>query len=157
MSAWADSRLTGYCPDEYVIEMVIAALRAENGVQARAAKRLGVSRANPTRRIEDLDRVASLRCRSSFLGRGGLTTASLLEDARFHASAKRTLRLLLAVHTTHPDIEKAWSSLMRSIATRMTECKLAQLAKYQALSNVDKVAIRDNEDMMSYIAGIESR
>ncbi len=38
----------------YEREMVIAALRAENGVQARAAKRLGVSRANLNYRIQKL-------------------------------------------------------------------------------------------------------
>ena len=38
----------------YERDMVIAALRAENGVQARAAKRLGVSRANLNYRIQKL-------------------------------------------------------------------------------------------------------
>ena len=38
----------------YEREMVIAALRAEHGVQARAAKRLGVSRPNLNYRIQKL-------------------------------------------------------------------------------------------------------
>ena len=89
-----------------------------------------------------------------FSSRGRLFTGSILDEARFSASAKRTLRLLLAVHTTHQGIDKAWSGLMKSIFTRLDECKSIQLVKFQALSNVDKVAVKDHDDMATYIAGI---
>ncbi len=104
--------------------------------------------------LEDLDRIASLRCRQAFLGGGRLLTGSPLDEARFCASAKRTLRLLIAVHTTHHGVAEAWSGLMRSIVTRLRDCKLMQLVKYQALSNVDKVAVKDHDDMATYIAGM---
>ena len=113
----------------------------------------GPSLADSIEVVMDIDPEAGMLYRQAFLQRAP-SSASLLEKAKFDAAAMRTLRLTLALHTTHQGIEAVWRNIMNHVSMKLRECKVVHMAKYQTLTNIDKVAVKESEKMSCYIRAI---
>ena len=110
--------------------------RAWGNVVAAAAQdssSRGTSLQESVELLESLDSVVGSRARLDFLNRP-LASSDPLAEARFHLQARRTLRLLIALRTTHTGYDAIWPALLTSIQARLQGCMDGEVVRFGSLS-----------------------
>jgi hypothetical protein len=125
----------------------------EQACKASAAADAGTSLAASAELLESLDPAAGSRCRLAFLNRP-LASSDTLAETRFHLQAQRTLRLLIALRTTHAGYDQVWPGLLTSIHAQLQAGQSKQAPRFQALSPAERVQALEDERLSAYARGI---
>jgi Ca2+-binding EF-hand superfamily protein len=103
--------------------------------------------------LESVDEASGSRCRQTFIRRH-FPSSDALTEARFHVQAKRTVRLLLALHTTHTGYDRLWPAMLEAVRDHLMSAKLSEIVKFKALSHADRVSAGDDDRLSTYARGI---
>jgi hypothetical protein len=93
------------------------------------------------------------KCKDAYLTGAPPASVSMAQRARFYVGAKRSLRIITAIFSTHTSFPDYWKSIL-SKATSMVAEANSRYASFESLNHADKVVVLNDDKMKTYIDGI---
>ena len=104
--------------------------------------------------VEALHPQSGAKCRRLFVEFAPQDEDSIPLEQRlqFFMRAKRSMRVITALYTTHKDHVKCWRQLMSSISSSLT-LAVPLLEKFDLLSEADQEVVRSQDKMQNFMRG----